>query len=91
MSHTITAKKPLLARVRRIKGQLEGLERLIDADGDCADVLQQAAAVRGAISGLMAEILEGHLRDHLGDAKLPQKERLQDIESVVKIVRSYLK
>lgn len=91
MSHTIETKKPLLARIRRVKGQIEALERLVDNDADCSPVLQQAAAIRGAVSALMSEVLEGHLRDHLGGEGLSRKERLQDIESVIRILRSYLK
>lgn len=53
MAH-ITANKPkLLARVSRINGQVSALERAIADDVDCIAILQQAAAVRGALGGLM--------------------------------------
>lgn len=91
MPHTVESKKPLLARVRRIKGQLDALERALDADADCSAVLQQTAAIRGAVSGLMVEVLEGHLRDHLGRHDSSRKEKREDLEAVVRIVRSYLK
>ncbi|MDY0747855.1 metal/formaldehyde-sensitive transcriptional repressor [Paucibacter sp. R3-3] len=90
MSHTITDKKPLLARVRRIRGQAEALERALDADADCIAILQQIAAVRGAVNGLMAQVLEGHIRDHLGADAEPE-ERERDLEAVVTALRSYLK
>ncbi|WP_163570943.1 metal/formaldehyde-sensitive transcriptional repressor, partial [Klebsiella pneumoniae] len=68
MPHTVTGQKSLLARVRRIKGQAEALERVLvaDRDVDCGKVLQQIAAIRGAVNGLMTEVLEGHLREHVG-------------------------
>jgi DNA-binding FrmR family transcriptional regulator len=91
MGHTITAKKPLLARVRRIKGQADALERALAADTDCSAVLQQIAAIRGAVNGLMAEVLEGHIREHLGAKDISEDERIIDVEAVAAAVRSYLK
>ena len=64
MAHTINNKAKLLTRIRRIRGQTEGLEKAVSAEGDCTAILQQIAAIRGAVNGLMAEVLEGHLREH---------------------------
>lgn len=91
MSHAIKSKKSLLTRVRRIKGQAEALEKALENEVECIAILQQIAAVRGAVNGLMAEVLEGHIREHLGtDATDPEK-RHADLEEVVTILRSYLK
>lgn len=91
MSHTVLNKKPLLARIRRIKGQTEALERALESTEDCAVVLQQLAAVRGAVNGLMLEVLEGHVREHLGAADVPEAERARDLDLVVSVLRSYVK
>jgi len=91
MGHTIRSKKPLLARVRRMKGQLEALERALDTDAECGAVLQQIAAVRGAVNGLMAEVLEGHIREHLGSETLTAEERLAEVDTLAGAERSYLK
>jgi len=91
MGHTIRSKKPLLARVRRMKGQLEALERALDSDAECGAVLQQIAAVRGAVNGLMAEVLEGHIREHLGSETLTAEERMAEVDTLAGAVRSYLK
>lgn len=91
MSHTVLNKKPLLARIRRIKGQTQALENALEEGQECAVVLQQLAAVRGAVNGLMLELLEGHMREHLGDANVPAEQREQDLELVVKVLRSYVK
>jgi DNA-binding FrmR family transcriptional regulator len=91
MAHTIRGKKPLLARIRRIKGQVEALERGLDQESECAAVLQQIAAIRGAVNGLMAEVLEGHMRDHLGQDTEDSQLRGEDLEQVMRILRSYLK
>lgn len=77
-------KKRILTRVRRIRGQCDALERALETGDSCGPILQQIAAVRGAINGLMAEVLEAHLRDELGDGD----ERTQDL---LTLVRSYLK
>ena len=94
MSHIISSKKQLLTRVRRIKGQAEGLERALQQEGDCAALLQQIAAIRGAVNGLMAEILDGHLREEFTqvatDPKI-RKQHQQSIDEVIALVRSYLK
>ena len=91
MSHTVHDKKKLLARVRRIKGQTGALESALEQETDCAAILQQIAAIRGAVNGLMLEVLEGHMREHLGDADVPAEQREQDLELVVKVLRSYVK
>lgn len=91
MPHTVKDQKKLLTRVRRIKGQAEGLERALESGTDCSAILQQIAAIRGAVNGLMAEVLEGHLRDHLGAEDRTPQQRHDDLEQVVSVLRSYLK
>ena len=91
MPHTVRDQKKLLIRVRRIKGQTEALEQALERETECAAVLQQIAAIRGAVSGLMAEVLEGHIREHLGPEAVSPKERKEDLEQVVGVLRSYLK
>ena len=91
MPHTIKGKKALLARVRRIAGQVAGLERALEAESEGSDVLQQIASIRGAVNGLMGEVLEHHLRDHLAADNLDPQQRSQDLEQVVTVLRSYLK
>lgn len=89
--HTIRDKKRLLSRVRRIKGQVEALEKALDQGETCHAVLQQIAAVRGAANGLMYEVLEGEIREHLGSETASIAERQRDVELVIGVLRSYLK
>jgi DNA-binding FrmR family transcriptional regulator len=91
MSHTIHDKKKLLARVRRIKGQTGALESALEQGTDCAAILQQIAAIRGAVNGLMLEVLEGHMHEHLGAEEATPAGRLKDLDQVVRVLRSYLK
>ena len=91
MSHTIKVKKQLLTRIRRIKGQTEALEKALEQDSECVAILQQIAAIRGAVNGLMAEVLEGHFRDHLRAEGVSPQERSEDLEQVIAVLRSYLK
>ena len=87
MSHVKQDKK-LLARVRRIGGQVQSLERALSEDAECGAVLQQLAAVRGAVNGLILEVLEGHLRSHLqGD----DAAHAEELAPVIAVLRSYLK
>lgn len=91
MAHTITGKKRLLARVRRIQGQASALEKALAEETECTAVLQQIAAIRGAVNGLMAEVLEGHLREHVGAQGLSADERDRELDQIATVLRSYLK
>ena len=64
MSHTVKEKKKLLARVRRIKGQVEAIERALDDEAECERIMHMIAGIRGAVAGFMAE---DHIRTHLVD------------------------
>ena len=92
MAHTIRDKKKLLNRVRRVRGQIEAVERLLKNEEDCAEILQQIAACRGAINALMSEVLEGHIRFHLVERVEGRKRsKGSAVEEVVEITKSYLK
>ena len=91
MPHSPAEKNKALARVRRIRGQLDALERALESGGDCAPVLQQLAAVRGAVNGLMSEVLEGHLREELAHPEASPAQRQAGIDATVALVRSYLR
>jgi len=91
MAHTVRDKKRLLTRVRRIQGQAEALGRALDQEAECSAVLQQIAAIRGAVNGLMTEVLEHHLKDHLGPSADNNKRRGEDLEQIISVLRSYLK
>ena len=90
MAHTVRDKAKLLTRVRRIQGQTTALERQLDDDSDCIAVLQQIAAIRGAVNGLMAAVIEDHLTDHVvNESDLTQRQ--QDLDVVLQVLKSYLK
>ncbi|TBU89530.1 metal/formaldehyde-sensitive transcriptional repressor [Stutzerimonas kirkiae] len=91
MAHTLKGKKQLLTRIRRIKGQAGALEAALEQEVECLAVLQQIAAIRGAVNGLMAEVMEGHIREHLGAERLSAEERQADADQIAVLLRSYLK
>lgn len=90
MPHTIRSKKQLLNRIRRIQGQSVALEKALEQEKECTEILQQIAALRGAVNGLMSEVLEGHITEHLGESTSP-KQRKEDLEQLVRILKSYLR
>ncbi len=90
MSHTIRDKARLIARVRRLKGQIEAIERALEADAACADVLQLVASVRGAVGGLTGELMEDHLREHVLGAE-SETERAVGAEELIEVIRTYLR
>ena len=92
MSHTVREKVKLLNRVRRIRGQIEAVERALEQEIGCSDVLQLIAGARGAINSLMAEVIEDHVRVHVIDPENePNIERAHAVEELIDVVRSYLK
>jgi DNA-binding FrmR family transcriptional regulator len=91
MSHTIRKKKKLAHRVARIRGQVEALARALDGEAECGDVLRLIASARGAMDGLMAEVIEGHIRDHAFRGTRARSEDRQAAEDLIDIIRSYLK
>ena len=93
MTHTTNEKekRKLLARVRRIRGQLDAVERALDSDASCSAILQQAKACRGALDGLIAEIVEDHILEHIIDPAAPRDDpRSAAAEELIEIVHSYL-
>ena len=91
MPHSAEEKKKVLARVRRIRGQCDALDRALESGADCGPVLQQIAALRGAAHGLMVEVLDAHIREHLGADDLTPAQRAEEMEDVLTVVRSYLR
>ena len=90
MSHTIHQKEKLIARVRRIKGQLEGVERALPSEAACAEVLRQLASARGALTGLTAEVMEDHLREHVVEID-DAGERRKGGDEMIEVIRAYMK
>jgi DNA-binding FrmR family transcriptional regulator len=92
MTHTVRDKQKLLARVRRLKGQVEGIERGLESEVGCERVMHLLAGVRGAMAGLMAEIVEDHVRTHLVDPEQhPGALNAEAAEQLMDVVRTYLK
>jgi DNA-binding FrmR family transcriptional regulator len=89
MSHTIAKKAQLLNRVRRIRGQIEAVERALEAEAGCGIVLQRIAATRGAMNALMSEVLEEHVRTHVLTSKA--RAHISAAEELVEVVRTYLR
>jgi DNA-binding FrmR family transcriptional regulator len=91
VAHTTRGKKKLLQRVRRLAGQIRAVERALEGDQECGIVLQTLAACRGAFNGLLAEVIEGHVREHIAAPSLKPRERAEAAEELVEIVRAYVK
>ena len=90
MSHTIHQKDKLIARVRRLRGQMEGIERALQGEAGCTEILRQLASVRGALGGLTTEVMEDHLRHHVMEAETAA-DRRQGGEELIEVLRTYLK
>lgn len=92
MGHVDREKQKLLNRLKRIRGQVEAIKRAVENESECARVLQQATACRGALSSFIAEVIEDHILEHMVDADAPRSDaRIQAAEELVGIIHSYLK
>jgi DNA-binding FrmR family transcriptional regulator len=92
MSHVAKEKTKLLNRIKRLRGQIAAIEKAVEADNECASVLQQATACRGALDGFIAEVIEDHIREHMVDQGEAQ-DAPQSVaaEELIEIVHQYLK
>ncbi len=90
MSHTTHQKKKLIARVSRIRGQLEAVERALEGERPCGEILQLLASVRGALTGLTGEVLDDHLHEHVLHAA-NEKARTEAVEEISEVLRTYIR
>ncbi|HEX5208648.1 MAG TPA: metal/formaldehyde-sensitive transcriptional repressor [Steroidobacteraceae bacterium] len=92
MSHTIREKQKLLARVRRIRGQVEAIERALESEAGCEQVMHLLASTRAAMAGLTAEVVEDHVRTHLVEPKRQSAAQRQEAaEALLSVIHSYLR
>ena len=92
MGHTQRDRDKLLQRIKRIRGQVDGIQRMLDEGGECFAVLQTAAACRGALTGFMTEVIEGHVRDHILDpAQEPTIAQRRAAEDLIEVLRAFVK
>jgi DNA-binding FrmR family transcriptional regulator len=92
LSHTTKNKTKLLSRVRRIQGQVAAIERTLEGEHECEDVLQLVASCRGALNSLMAELIEEHLRFHvLSPAAVTEASQLEAADELIAVVKRYLR
>jgi DNA-binding FrmR family transcriptional regulator len=92
MGHVAKEKTKLLNRVKRLRGQMEAIERSVEADDECAGILQQTTSCRGALDGLIAELIEDHIREHMVDPSAARESRQAlAAEELIEIVHQYLK
>jgi DNA-binding FrmR family transcriptional regulator len=92
MTHSIEGKQRLLNRVRRLRGQIDALERALQADEGCGEVMQLLTAGRGAINGIMAEVVEGHIQTHMIDAdRKPSRDEKIAADELLDVLRTYIK
>jgi FrmR/RcnR family transcriptional regulator, repressor of frmRAB operon len=92
MAHTIRDKKKLLNRVRRLRGQVGAIEKALEDEAECSTILHTMAACRGSFNGLMAEILESHIRFHVVNPDVdPKSEQARGAQDLIDALRTYLR
>ena len=92
MPHAIHEKQKLLNRVRRLRGQVDAIERALEAEDSCTQVMALLTAARGAVNGMMAEVVEDHIQMHMVAAnRKPSREETQAADELIKVLRSYIR
>lgn len=91
MAHLSAQKDDLLKRVRRIAGQVQAVERSLESDADCEKILHLLAATRGALNGLLDQVLEAHAREHVAHPDLTAAERRKGVDALIEAIRRYSK
>ena len=92
MGHTTRNRTKLIARVKKIRGQLNAVENALLEDKDCSVVLMTLAACRGAMNGLVSEIVVDHIRFHIVDPDhRPTSKRAQATTELIEVLRSYFR
>jgi DNA-binding FrmR family transcriptional regulator len=92
MAHVAHEKDKLINRTRRIRGQVEAIERALLEEAECAEVLQLVSACRGALNGLMSEVIEGHVRFHIIDPDdNPKSARSRAAQELLDVLDTYLR
>jgi CsoR family transcriptional regulator, copper-sensing transcriptional repressor len=81
-------KRALVVRLRRIKGQIEGLEKMVEADADCSDVLMQVVSARGALKSFSEELIGSHLHECLEHAA-SQSDTRRELRSLLTVLKRY--
>src|SRR6202165_3600363 len=91
MAHTIREKKKLLARVGGIRGQIEAIERALTDEAECERIMHMLAGIRRRRAGLMAEVVEDHIRPHLVDPERnPGALNADAADQLIEVVHTYL-
>ena len=92
VSHTVRDKKKLVNRTRRIVGQVEAIQRGLETEVDCTEIMQRISAVRGAVDSLMSAVVEGHIREHMVDPdRRPTSTEARAAQELIDVVRGYVR
>lgn len=92
MTHAIQEKQKLLNRVRRVRGQVDAIERALEAEESCTQVMRLLTAARGALNAMMAEVVEDHIQMHMVEAnRKPTRDEIEAADELVEVLRSYIK
>lgn len=92
MTHVVHEKQKLLNRVRRLRGQVDAIERALESEDSCTEVMRLLTAARGALNGMMAEVVEDHIQEHMMAAnRKPAQDEIEAADELVEVLRSYIR
>jgi DNA-binding FrmR family transcriptional regulator len=85
-------KQKLLNRIRRIRGQIDAIERAVETEAGSTEVMRLMTAARGALNSAMAEVVEDHILLHMVDRTRKQsRAESAAADELIDVLRSYIK
>jgi DNA-binding FrmR family transcriptional regulator len=82
-------KRAFVVRLRRIRGQIEGIEKMVEADAGCSDVLMQAVSARRALKSFSEEVLESHMHACI-ENNSSRSESRENVRSLLTVLERYV-
>ena len=90
MNDNEALRKDILVRLRKIEGQVKGIQGMVEKDVCCRDVLPQISAIRAAINKVGVLLIEYYARNCMGIGE-EDKEELAGLEQLIKTLNSFVK
>jgi len=87
--HPQNQKDALITRLRKIRGQVQAIERLVSEDADCTDILNQVISARSALKSLGEKIIHSHAHDCIENVKDPAQGR-RNLRSLITVLQRYV-
>lgn len=88
-AHSPAEKNALVIRLRKIRGQLQAIEKMVEADADCAEVLTQVVSARRGLKSFGDTLIQAHMHDCIEHAET-QADSRKNLRSLLTVLERYV-